>query len=85
MEAASASVEPHRAGAGLPLATAAPDAKVGRAEWLELAGRAKRLSWISLVVITLEAAVALTAGIIAGSVALIGVRDRQPDGSGSTA
>lgn len=50
----------------------ASEAKIDRAEWLRLAGRAKVLSWISLVVISLEAGVALTAGIIAGSVALIG-------------
>ena len=50
----------------------APEAQISRSEWLRLASRAKVLSWISLVVMSLEAGVALTAGIIAGSVALIG-------------
>ena len=48
-----------------------PESQLGRAEWLKLAGRAKRLSWISLFVITLEGVVGITAGIIAGSTALI--------------
>ncbi len=50
----------------------APEAQISRTEWLRLASRAKLLSWISLVVMSLEAGIALTAGIIAGSVALIG-------------
>jgi divalent metal cation (Fe/Co/Zn/Cd) transporter len=37
-----------------------------------LAHRAKRLSWVSLVYMTVEGAVAILAGILAGSVALIG-------------
>lgn len=56
----------------LPQVTAATDGQIDRAEWLKLAGRAKRLSWISLFVITLEAAFALVAGIMAASPALIG-------------
>jgi divalent metal cation (Fe/Co/Zn/Cd) transporter len=45
---------------------------VGRAEWLSLARRARLLSWASLGYMTLEGAVALTAGIVAASPALIG-------------
>ena len=56
----------------LPQVKAAPEAGVDRAEWLRLAARAKLLSWISLAYMTLEGAVAITAGLIAGSVALIG-------------
>jgi divalent metal cation (Fe/Co/Zn/Cd) transporter len=47
-------------------------APVERAEWLRLAARARLLSWLSLAYMTLEGAVALVAGILAGSVALIG-------------
>ncbi len=56
----------------LPQVKTAPEATNDRTEWLQLASRAKRLSWISLFVITLEGAVGITAGIMAGSVALIG-------------
>lgn len=42
------------------------------AEWLRAARRVKLLSWISLVWMSLEGGVAITAGVIAGSVALIG-------------
>lgn len=41
-------------------------------EWLEAAARARLLSWISLVWMSLEGGIAITAGIVAGSVALIG-------------
>jgi divalent metal cation (Fe/Co/Zn/Cd) transporter len=41
-------------------------------EWLRAARRAKLLSWISLAWMGAEGAVAVTAGIIAGSIALIG-------------
>jgi divalent metal cation (Fe/Co/Zn/Cd) transporter len=41
-------------------------------EWLRAAGRAKLLSWISLAWMGAEGAVAVTAGIMAGSIALIG-------------
>lgn len=60
------------AAAELPQVTAAPDGQIDRTEWLGLAGRAKRLSWISLFVMALEASVALGAGIAAASPALIG-------------
>ena len=41
-------------------------------EWLRLARRARALSWLSLVLIGAEGAVAIAAGIAAGSIALIG-------------
>jgi divalent metal cation (Fe/Co/Zn/Cd) transporter len=41
-------------------------------EWLRAARRAKLLSWISLAWMGVEGAVAVTAGIMAGSIALIG-------------
>ena len=42
------------------------------AEWLRAAGRARALSWLSLVWMGAEGAIAITAGILAGSIALIG-------------
>jgi divalent metal cation (Fe/Co/Zn/Cd) transporter len=54
----------------------APDGRqavgITRDEWLRLAHRAKVLSWVSLAYMTVEGAVAIIAGIVAGSVALIG-------------
>jgi divalent metal cation (Fe/Co/Zn/Cd) transporter len=44
---------------------------VPSAEWLDAARRARALSWISLVWMGLEGAIAITAGILAGSIALI--------------
>jgi divalent metal cation (Fe/Co/Zn/Cd) transporter len=41
-------------------------------EWLRAAKRAKALSWLSLVWMGAEGAIAITAGIVAGSIALIG-------------
>ncbi len=52
---------------GRPAAAAAP----GR-EWLRAARRARALSWISLAWMGAEGAVAILAGIVAGSVSLIG-------------
>jgi divalent metal cation (Fe/Co/Zn/Cd) transporter len=43
-----------------------------RPEWLRAARRAKHLSWLSLVWMGAEGAVAITVGILAGSIALIG-------------
>jgi divalent metal cation (Fe/Co/Zn/Cd) transporter len=45
---------------------------VERSEWLWLAARARLLSWVSLAYMTLEGAIAIGAGIVAGSIALIG-------------
>jgi divalent metal cation (Fe/Co/Zn/Cd) transporter len=42
------------------------------AEWLRLAQLAKRLAWISLAWLCIEGSVAVAAGIIAGSIALVG-------------
>jgi divalent metal cation (Fe/Co/Zn/Cd) transporter len=44
----------------------------GSAAYLRLARRAKLLSWASLVYMALEGLVAIVAGIVAGSIALIG-------------
>jgi hypothetical protein len=41
-------------------------------EWLRLARRAKLLSWASLAYMAAEGAIAIVAGIVAGSIALIG-------------
>ncbi len=42
------------------------------AEWLRAARRARHLSWLSLVWMGAEGAIAITAGVLAGSIALIG-------------
>jgi divalent metal cation (Fe/Co/Zn/Cd) transporter len=49
-----------------------PAAAITRARYEELAGRVKLLSWLSLAWMTIEGAVAIAAGIVAGSIALIG-------------
>ena len=46
--------------------------RVDAATYRRLAGRAKWLSWASLAYMVLEGAVAILAGVLAGSVALIG-------------
>jgi divalent metal cation (Fe/Co/Zn/Cd) transporter len=53
--------------AGSPVEAAA----IGRAEYLQLARRAKLLSWASLAYMAIEGLVAVVAGIVAGSIALI--------------
>jgi divalent metal cation (Fe/Co/Zn/Cd) transporter len=59
--------------ASLPLATPAPaPSRPDRALVERLARRAKALSWLSLLWMTIEGAVAIGAGIVAGSVALVG-------------
>jgi len=45
---------------------------ITRDRYAELARRVKLLSWLSLAWMTVEGAVAITAGIMAGSIALIG-------------
>lgn len=52
--------------------TAATPAALPRAEWTALARRARGLSWLSLGYMTVEGAVAIVAGILAASPALIG-------------
>jgi divalent metal cation (Fe/Co/Zn/Cd) transporter len=58
--------------ATLTVQPAGPSASVPSAEWFAAARKARILSWVSLVWMSLEGAVALTAGILAGSIALIG-------------
>jgi divalent metal cation (Fe/Co/Zn/Cd) transporter len=55
----------------LPAAPAARH-EAPNAEWLRAARRARALSWLSLVWMGAEGAIAITAGILAGSIALIG-------------
>src|SRR3954453_5932323 len=55
----------------LPLAPSEPPAAARRA-YLHAARRVRRLSWLSLVWMTAEGAIAITAGVLAGSIALIG-------------
>jgi divalent metal cation (Fe/Co/Zn/Cd) transporter len=54
----------------LPSASSVPVS--GSDEWLAAARRARLLSWLSLVWMSLEGGIAITAGILAGSIALIG-------------
>jgi hypothetical protein len=49
-----------------------PAATITRARYEQLAGRVKLLSWLSLAWMTVEGAVAIAAGIVASSIALIG-------------
>lgn len=59
--------------AALPATVASGTAAgVSRAEWLRLARRARWLSWASLGYMAIEGGVALFAGVVAGSVALVG-------------
>lgn len=53
--------------AGPSVSTATPSS-----EWLAAAKRAKQLSWLSLVWMSLEGGIAVAAGVLAGSIALIG-------------
>lgn len=46
--------------------------QVGRLEWLRAARRTRFLSWLSLAWMGVEGAIAIVAGILAGSIALIG-------------
>jgi divalent metal cation (Fe/Co/Zn/Cd) transporter len=61
----------------LPTVTVAPDApppslSISRERYEELARRVGLLSWLSLGWMTVEGAVAITAGIVASSIALVG-------------
>lgn len=51
---------------------APPVALPGGAEWRRLAARARTLSWISLAWMGAEGTIAIVAGVLAGSIALIG-------------
>ena len=56
----------------LPTTPARGTAPVDRETYRRLAARVKVLSWVSLAYMTLEGSIAILAGILAGSVALIG-------------
>lgn len=47
-------------------------AQTGGAEWLRAARRARFLSWLSLAWMGVEGGVAIVAGVLAGSIALVG-------------
>src|SRR4051794_3117287 len=53
-------------------ALSAAGAQVSAGRYAELARRAKRLSWLSLGAMAIEGGVAVLAGVLAGSVALVG-------------
>ena len=59
-------------GAQAVTGTGRPAARITRECYAQLADRVKVLSWLSLLWMTIEGAVAIAAGIVAGSVALIG-------------
>jgi divalent metal cation (Fe/Co/Zn/Cd) transporter len=63
---------PDAAGAPAPAPGPRPVATISRERYEELARRVRFLSWLSLGVITAEGAIAITAGILASSIALIG-------------
>jgi divalent metal cation (Fe/Co/Zn/Cd) transporter len=52
--------------------TVPPVAAISRERYAELARRVRLLSWLSLAWMTVEGAVAITAGIVASSIALVG-------------
>ncbi len=58
--------------AGPQAAPARPTATITRERYERLARRVKLLSWLSLAWMTVEGGVAIAAGIVAGSIALIG-------------
>ena len=53
------------------LSPAAPAPPAPSTEWLQAARRARLLSWISLAWMAAEGAIAVTAGVLAGSIALV--------------
>ena len=55
-----------------PGASARPGPAPGTEEWLRLARVARILSWLTLGWLGIEAAVAIAAAVVAGSVALLG-------------
>jgi divalent metal cation (Fe/Co/Zn/Cd) transporter len=60
-------------------------ATISRERYDELARKVKRLSWLSLGAMTIEGAVAITTGVIAGSIALVGFGlDSAVEGFAST-
>jgi len=62
-----------------------PAASISRERYDELARKVKRLSWLSLGAMTLEGVVAITAGVVASSIALVGFGlDSAVEGFAST-
>ena len=59
-------------GLELPIAAAAPEPRIDEATYRRLARRARTLSWLSLAWMAVEGGVAIAAGIVAGSIALVG-------------
>jgi divalent metal cation (Fe/Co/Zn/Cd) transporter len=55
-----------------PAAGARPPATITPERYRELAGRVKLLSWLSLGAMSVEGVVAIVAGVLAGSIALVG-------------
>ena len=58
--------------ASAPAEASRPVASISRERYEELARRVRLLSWLSLGWMTVEGAVAITAGIVASSIALVG-------------
>ncbi len=56
----------------LPTLQRAPQLRIDRGEYERLANRAKLLSWLSLAWMTVEGGVAIAAGVVASSIALVG-------------
>ena len=56
----------------LPTIAAPAAPTLTRERYADLAGRVKLLSWLSLAWMTVEGAVAITAGVVASSIALVG-------------
>jgi divalent metal cation (Fe/Co/Zn/Cd) transporter len=59
-------------GASAPAEAFRPVASISRERYEELAARVRLLSWLSLCWMTVEGAVAIAAGIVASSIALVG-------------
>jgi divalent metal cation (Fe/Co/Zn/Cd) transporter len=64
--------QPETLSAEAPSAPTLVQRRAPSADWLRAARRAKLLSWVSLAWMGAEGAIAVTAGIMAGSIALIG-------------
>jgi len=56
----------------VPVAAARTVATISRERYRELAGRVRLLSWLSLAAMSVEGVVAVAAGVLAGSIALVG-------------
>ena len=56
----------------VPVAPAPSPRRITRERYAQLARRARLLSWLSLAWMTVEGGVAIAAGVVAGSIALVG-------------